>query len=46
MAPLFADLDLASHEFVNENYTRAVPLFEKILQQDPGNPLCTPQETT
>lgn len=37
MTPLFADLDRASHEFVNERYAQAVPLFERILQRDPGN---------
>ena len=37
MAHLFADLDRASALFVAEEYRRAVPLLEKILESDPGN---------
>ncbi len=37
MAILFEPLDLASAMFVREEYAAAIPLFERILAQDPYN---------
>jgi choline-sulfatase len=37
MTRLFADLDAASSEFVEEGYAAAAPIFERILAADPGN---------
>ena len=32
-------LDLAVRNFENENFTKAIQLFEKILKLDPDNPV-------
>lgn len=37
MAPLFADLDAGSREFVQERYQEAIPIFTRVLRRDPGN---------
>ena len=37
MTHLFDDLDAGSGLFVHERYEEAVPLFRKVLEQDPGN---------
>lgn len=37
MTRLFRDLDLGSRRFVEERYREAIPLFERVLGQDPGN---------
>jgi choline-sulfatase len=37
MTHLFAELDAASHRFVAEDYRAAIPLFQRILREDPGN---------
>lgn len=37
MAPLFADLDAGSRRFVEEQYGEAIPIFTRVLGQDPGN---------
>ncbi|HVS02891.1 MAG TPA: sulfatase, partial [Thermoanaerobaculia bacterium] len=37
MAYLFADLDRGSGHFVREEYAAAIPVFERVAAQDPGN---------
>jgi arylsulfatase A-like enzyme/Tfp pilus assembly protein PilF len=37
MTHLFADLDAAAGAFSNQRYADAAPLFERILERDPGN---------
>lgn len=37
MTHLFRDLDQASGLFVSEEYERAIPLFERVLEHDPEN---------
>jgi len=38
MTHLFADLDLGSGLFVRGEYAAAIPVFERVLAADPGNP--------
>jgi choline-sulfatase len=38
MTHLFRDLDIASGRFVRGEYAAAVPVLERILSEDPGNP--------
>lgn len=37
MTHLFDDLDLGSGLFVRGEYRRAIPVFERVLERDPGN---------
>lgn len=37
MTHLFADLDLGSGLFVRGRYAEAIPVFERVREQDPGN---------
>jgi arylsulfatase A-like enzyme/tetratricopeptide (TPR) repeat protein len=37
MTHVFADLDAAAGAFGNERYASAAPIFERILERDPGN---------
>ena len=37
MAHLFADLDLGSGLFVQRRFEEAIPVFERVFEQDPGN---------
>lgn len=37
MTHLFADLDAGSGYFVRQEYDKAIPVFERVLEQDPGN---------
>lgn len=37
MTHLFADLDLASGLFVRQRYAEAIPVLQRIREQDPGN---------
>ncbi len=39
MTPLFPDLDLASGLFSRGDYRGALPVFERIVEKDPGNPM-------
>lgn len=37
MTHVYADLDVAAGAFGNERYAQAAPIFERILERDPGN---------
>ena len=37
MTRLFADLDRGSGLFVRQEYAQAIPVFERVLAEDPGN---------
>ena len=41
MAHLFADLDRGSGLFVRQRYAEAIPVFERVLEQDPRNLMVT-----
>lgn len=41
MTHLFADLDRGSGLFVHEEYRLAIPIFERVLEEDPANLMVT-----